>query len=190
MAAAPKGGSVPSSQTTADGSISLGQKVTWSGKPGTVRYIGAVKFAGGEYIGLELTEATGMHNGSVMGVSYFECAPKHGAFAQQAQLQTGAPAPAAAPAIPAAPAAAPAAPAAAPVSLSVGQQVMWQGKLGIVRYIGSVKFASGEYVGLELTEPAGMHNGTVMGVSYFSCAPKHGAFAQASQLQARAMAAA
>jgi len=175
---------MPSKEKTADGSISLGQQVSWNGKPGTVRYIGGVKFAGGEYIGLELTEATGMHNGTVMGVPYFECAPKHGAFAQQAQLQTGAAPPAAAPV-----AAAPAAPAApAPAgSLSVGQQVMWNGKPGTVRYIGTVKFAPGEWVGLELAQPGGMHNGTVMGVSYFACAPKHGAFAQPSALQ-RAMA--
>lgn len=178
---------MPSKDKTADGSISLGQQVNWSGKPGTVRYIGDVKFASGEWIGLELTQGTGMHNGTVMGVPYFECAPKFGAFAQQAQLQTGAAAPAAAPAAPAP--AAPAAPAAPVASLSVGQQVMWNGKPGTVRYIGSVKFASGEWVGLELAQPVGMHNGSVMGVSYFACAPKHGAFAQPAMLT-RAMAAA
>lgn len=38
-----------------------------------------------------------------------------------------------------------------------------------VAYVGSVHFASGEHVGLELEEPVGNCNGTVEGTAYFSC---------------------
>jgi len=72
-----------------DGSISLGQTVTWNGKQAIVRYIGEVKFASGEWLGLELAEAKGFHDGSALGVRYFECAPERAVFAQAVQLQIG-----------------------------------------------------------------------------------------------------
>jgi len=68
-------------------SVGVGDKVTWNGKSGTVRFAGAVKFAAGEWLGLELDEASGMHDGTVFGVAYFECGPKRGVFCQAAQLQ-------------------------------------------------------------------------------------------------------
>jgi len=74
-------------QSTADSSISLGQEVVWSGKKGIVRFIGQVRFAGGEWVGLELTNAMGMHDGKVMGVSYFNCPAGQGVFARPAQLE-------------------------------------------------------------------------------------------------------
>jgi len=74
-------------QSTADSSISLGQEVVWSGKKGIVRFIGQVRFAGGEWVGLELTNAMGMHDGKVMGVSYFKCPAGQGVFARPAQLE-------------------------------------------------------------------------------------------------------
>merc|ERR1740121_3564406 len=74
---------LPSNEKTTDGCISRGQAVMWSGKQGTVRYIGPAKFAEGEWLGVELVAATGMHEGNVMGVQYFTCAPKCGVMAQQ-----------------------------------------------------------------------------------------------------------
>mmetsp|Transcript_139387 Transcript_139387/g.347532 ORF Transcript_139387/g.347532 Transcript_139387/m.347532 type:complete len:1075 (-) Transcript_139387:636-3860(-) len=197
---------LPSKEKTDDGSISLGQEVVWSGKQGVVRYIGDVKFAKGEWIGLELTEAKGMHDGHVMGTAYFECAPKHGIFTQADNLSGKSTPPIATPSESAPAASASDAPVAPPKplaaavpqeevaalpsdektadgSISLGQQVAWNGKPGIVRYIGGVKFASGEWVGLELEEAKGMHDGSVMGVPYFACAPKHGAFVQPGQLR-------
>jgi len=201
---------LPSEEKTADGSISLGQQVSWAGKKGNVRYIGKVKFASGEWVGLELKEAKGMHDGHVMGTSYFACAPKHGAFVQPNQLQltdvpapelqltdvpapepqlTEVPAPELQPTDVPAPApeveefaTLPSEEKTSDGSISLGQTVTWNGKRGTVRYIGDVKFASGEWVGLELTEATGMHNGTVMHVPYFACEAKHGVFTQAAQL--------
>mmetsp|Transcript_29277 Transcript_29277/g.80340 ORF Transcript_29277/g.80340 Transcript_29277/m.80340 type:complete len:121 (+) Transcript_29277:647-1009(+) len=119
-----------------------------------------------------------MHDGTVMGVQYFTCPPAKGIFAQPGQLVGGAaPAPAAA-----APAAAPSAAAPSRTSISLGQKVTWSGKTGTVRYVGGVKFAPGEWVGVELDADGGMHNGTVLGVQYFECAARRGIFAQPSQL--------
>lgn len=44
----------------------------------------------------------------------------------------------------------------------------------MVQFIGPVHYASGEFVGVELTEAVGKNDGTIKGVSYFSCAPTHG----------------
>eukprot|EP01084_Bolivina_argentea_P282323 483229_1 len=42
---------------------------------GTIRYVGPVHFAAGNWIGVELHDIFGPHNGSVRGIRYFECAP-------------------------------------------------------------------------------------------------------------------
>jgi len=50
---------------------------------GVVRFIGATNFADGLWIGLEMHKAIGKHNGTVLGVTYFECSTpeaKHGTF--------------------------------------------------------------------------------------------------------------
>jgi len=180
---------VPSKEKTADGSISLGQAVTWNGKQGAVRFIGNVKFAPGEWIGVELTTAEGMHDGNVLGVPYFSCGPKCGVFAQPAQLLSGG---AVSPASSSSVSTPTSVTAAEPVTskdktadgrLWLGLAVKWNGRQGIVRYIGSVKFAAGEWVGVELIEGKGMHNGNVMSTAYFNCPPSTGIFAQSIQLQ-------
>jgi Ca2+-binding EF-hand superfamily protein/diadenosine tetraphosphatase ApaH/serine/threonine PP2A family protein phosphatase len=70
--------------------------------------------------------------------------------------------------------------AAAQWEPSVGETVLVNGKhVGVVRYLGSTQFAEGFWVGLEMRKPIGKHEGTVLGVSYFTCAtpePKHGTF--------------
>ena len=43
------------------------------------------------------------------------------------------------------------------------------GPVGVLRFVGPVRFAPGEWLGLELDEPTGTHDGTVAGVRYFSC---------------------
>jgi len=175
----------PSNDKTADGSISLGQRVLWNGKVGSVRYIGDVRFAAGEWVGLELADGNGMHDGSVKGVSYFECPAAKGVFAQSAQLmEVTARAVGAATAADEAPATLPSKEATAEGSFSLGQEVMWKGNKGIVRYIGDVRFAAGEWVGLELTDAKGVHDGNVMGVPYFECTAAKGVFAKAAQLSA------
>jgi hypothetical protein len=47
---------------------------------------------------------------------------------------------------------------------------------GTVRYLGTTQFALGEWVGVELDEPTGKHDGTFRNVHYFDCADGHGAF--------------
>mmetsp|Transcript_175697 Transcript_175697/g.563454 ORF Transcript_175697/g.563454 Transcript_175697/m.563454 type:complete len:190 (+) Transcript_175697:302-871(+) len=81
---------LPSKQKTADGSTSLGQQITWKGNKATVKYIGEVKFSKGEWLGLELAEGKGVHDGCVMGVPYFLCQAGKGVFAQAAQLSVSA----------------------------------------------------------------------------------------------------
>lgn len=49
--------------------------------------------------------------------------------------------------------------------------------------MGTTSFASGYWVGLELTAPLGKNDGSVQGVTYFKCAPKHGLFVRPAQLE-------
>ncbi|KAL9139397.1 CAP-Gly domain [Amphidinium carterae] len=177
----------PAAAPAAGGSVSVGQKkVSWKGQSGTVQYVGKVGFAAGEWVGVQLDTPTGMHDGSVFNVPYFSCPPKTGIFCTPAEVGAGG---AAAPAAPAAasaaaPMAAPAAAAPAGGSFSVGSRVMWNGNGGTVQYVGEVGFATGEWVGVALDQPAGMHDGSLFGKEYFSCTAKHGVFSQASALQA------
>ena len=50
------------------------------GRIATVRYIGDAHFAPGDWVGVELDEASGKNDGSVQGQRYFECTPKYGMF--------------------------------------------------------------------------------------------------------------
>jgi hypothetical protein len=52
----------------------------------------------------------------------------------------------------------------------VGKRVyLLDGREGTVRFIGETAFASGEWIGVEFDTPMGKHNGTVDGVTYFTC---------------------
>jgi len=169
------------------GVVTEGQKVTWKDMTGTVKYVGKVDFSQGTWVGIELDEQKGLHDGSVFGKSYFTAKPKHGVFCPASELAGSAAAPApAAPATPAAAAPASAAaapaPAAAGAALAVGQKVSWQGFAGVVQFVGKVGFAQGEWIGVQLDEPKGMHNGSLFGESYFSCPDKTGVFAKSDQL--------
>lgn len=46
-----------------------------------------------------------------------------------------------------------------------------------------VYVGSGIWLGIELDKPSGKNNGSVGGVKYFSCPPKHGVFAPPSRVQ-------
>jgi len=59
------------------------------------------------------------------------------------------------------------------------------GRIGVVRFIGKTTFRPGiEWFGLELTEGDGNNNGTVQGLSYFSCAKGKGVFVQLNKIAA------
>lgn len=70
-----------------DGAFNLNQRVLFRGQGGTVRYIGETNVGVGEWIGVEMDEEIGTHDGSLFGVRYFTCADRHGVFAQTSQLQ-------------------------------------------------------------------------------------------------------
>ncbi len=69
---------------------------------------------------------------------------------------------------------------------SVGDLVLVNTKhVGVVRFLGPTAFAEGNWVGLEMRKAIGKHEGTVLGVSYFTCAtaePKHGTFVRLDAL--------
>jgi len=59
------------------------------------------------------------------------------------------------------------------------------GRIGVVRFIGKTTFRPGiEWFGLELTQGEGNNNGTVQGLSYFSCAKGKGVFVQLNKIAA------
>ncbi len=68
-------------------------------------------------------------------------------------------------------------------SLMVGQQVWVDGnRHGRIAYLGTVHFAKGDFAGVHLETPTGKNNGSVGGVMYFQCEPKHGVFARLHRL--------
>lgn len=61
--------------------LNKGDRVTFDAKyAGTVRYIGKIKGKEGDWVGIELDTPNGKHNGTVDGISYFECNDNHGIF--------------------------------------------------------------------------------------------------------------
>lgn len=70
-----------------------------------------------------------------------------------------------------------------PCLLSLGDQVcIGDNKFGTVRYIGTVDFSRGVWVGVELHVQLGKHDGTVKGKEYFRCKPKYGVFVRPHRL--------
>lgn len=53
---------------------------------GTIRYVGAVDFAEGLWIGVELRTAKGKHNGTVQGRRYFACHDGHGLIVRPSKV--------------------------------------------------------------------------------------------------------
>ncbi|KFZ57662.1 Kinesin-like KIF13A, partial [Podiceps cristatus] len=70
-----------------------------------------------------------------------------------------------------------------PSWVAVGEQVcVGSNKMGTVRYIGTVDFSAGIWVGVELNVQLGKHDGTVKGREYFQCKPRHGVFVRPGRL--------
>ncbi|NXU58175.1 CLIP4 protein, partial [Turnix velox] len=68
--------------------------------------------------------------------------------------------------------------------IRVGDRVLVVGqRTGTVRFCGTTKFAPGFWCGIELDKPHGKNDGSVGGVQYFSCLPRHGIFAPPSRVQ-------
>ena len=73
-----------------------------------------------------------------------------------------------------------------PTHLTIGLVVAIKAKEdsmgGIVRFIGKTTFASGFWVGIELTRGSGKNNGSVNDVQYFKCSADRGIFLRPSQV--------
>ncbi|XP_067335084.1 CAP-Gly domain-containing linker protein 4-like isoform X1 [Channa argus] len=66
----------------------------------------------------------------------------------------------------------------------LGERVLVVGqRTGVVQFYGSTSFAPGLWLGIELDTPSGKNDGSVGGVRYFTCPPKHGVFAPPSRVQ-------
>lgn len=48
---------------------------------GTLRYCGPTEFANGIWAGIELDDPGGKNDGSIGGISYFQCPQNHGKYA-------------------------------------------------------------------------------------------------------------
>nr|POE65871.1 dynactin [Quercus suber] len=63
------------------------------------------------------------------------------------------------------------------MSLIVGQRIeLNDGRIAIVRFVGSTHFQTGEWVGVELEDASGKNDGSVKGERYFDCEANHGMF--------------
>ena len=51
-----------------------------NGVKATVQFVGTTHFAPGDWIGVELEDASGKNDGAVQGQRYFDCPPGHGMF--------------------------------------------------------------------------------------------------------------
>ncbi|KAF6729037.1 CAP-Gly domain-containing linker protein 4 [Oryzias melastigma] len=68
--------------------------------------------------------------------------------------------------------------------LRLGERVLVVGqRTGVIQFCGKTSFAPGIWLGIELDKPNGKNDGSVGGVRYFSCPPKHGVFAPPSHVQ-------
>ncbi|XP_068437172.1 CAP-Gly domain-containing linker protein 4 isoform X2 [Clinocottus analis] len=66
----------------------------------------------------------------------------------------------------------------------LGERVLVVGqRTGAVQFCGKTSFAPGLWLGIELDKPSGKNDGSVGGVRYFRCSPKHGVFAPPSRVQ-------
>lgn len=54
---------------------------------------------------------------------------------------------------------------------------------GTLRFLGETNFATGEWAGIELYEPDGKNDGSVLGQRYFYCAKDHGLFVPAVRVR-------
>ncbi|CAG9819041.1 unnamed protein product [Phaedon cochleariae] len=59
----------------------------------------------------------------------------------------------------------------------VGQRARAGDKEGILRFVGTVRFAKGTWCGIELNAPIGKNDGSVCGVRYFACSARCGLMA-------------
>ncbi|XP_052897420.1 kinesin-like protein KIF13B isoform X1 [Anopheles moucheti] len=71
-----------------------------------------------------------------------------------------------------------------PEWVSVGESVLIRpyNTSGLIAFIGATHFQGGTWIGVELDTPTGKNDGTVQGIQYFECRPKHGIFVRVDKL--------
>jgi CAP-Gly domain len=61
--------------------------------------------------------------------------------------------------------------------VSPGTRVQYSdGRQGVVRFIGTTHFSTGQWIGIELDDDTGKNDGSVQGQRYFDCSPGRGIF--------------
>lgn len=193
--------------------LKLGDKIVIdasSAKPkyGTIRFGGGTEFASGQWAGVELDQEIGKNDGSYGGIRYFTCKSKYGLFVPmhriskavhrtlerrkrpgsgknsriskngkkgreerdsvsvatkakevRSQLQMT-------------------------TDIQIGERVVVSGsRTGFLRYAGTVKFAPGIWLGIELDKEHGKNDGSRSGERYFRCKPNHGIFVLPSKVK-------
>ena len=121
----------------------------------------------------------------VAGVRYFQTEDKRGVFIRPAKLEADIPSKISLIPKPTSRTSISVAPLPSPTekSLKVGEHVIYNGKTGIVRFVGPTDFKDGVWVGIELHEPSGKNDGSVLGKYYFNCPPKFGLFVMPHKVQ-------
>ncbi|KAF9173976.1 Kinesin protein 1B [Mortierella sp. AD011] len=68
--------------------------------------------------------------------------------------------------------------------IEIGDRVVVEsmGLSGYLRFVGTAEFKTGVWAGIELDTPTGKNDGSVNGVSYFTCRPKCGIFVLAAKI--------
>ena len=73
--------------------------------------------------------------------------------------------------------------------IAVGTRVSVRECACHVRFVGTTRFADGTWVGVEFDMACGRNDGSIDGVQYFDCLPRHGLFVRPNQVQPISMAA-
>ncbi|TRY74970.1 hypothetical protein TCAL_11612 [Tigriopus californicus] len=175
--------------------LKVGDRVLVGGtKLGTLRYCGTTDFSAGVWAGVALDSPDGKNDGSVKGVMYFKCQKNHGVFVLANKI------------------AKPVNHGKVPIAhvkprlteclsvieekhgIRVGDRVnvkdlqtapgVPEECKGTIKFIGEVEFMHDEnrWIGVELDEPLGRHNGTVQGVEYFKAPLNTGVFVTDAKL--------
>uniref|UniRef100_A0A8C8FT34 CAP-Gly domain-containing protein n=1 Tax=Oncorhynchus tshawytscha TaxID=74940 RepID=A0A8C8FT34_ONCTS len=202
----PRSRTPSASSSVCDGpEVRLGERVLVVGqRTGVVRFYGKTNFAPGFWLGIELDKPSGKNDGSVGGVNYFSCPPKHGVFAPPSRVQrsrsnshrrrwstlsggwgpgtggTGSSGGTTATTTTSSG-------SDASVRLHLGMQVLLSSanEMALIRYMGQADFAPGLWLGLELRTAKGKNDGQVGGRRYFTCRPDYGVLVRPSRVTYR-----
>ena len=66
---------------------------------------------------------------------------------------------------------------------AIGSIVETPAGRGLIRFYDAISSSSGKWVGIELNGPTGKGDGTVQGVTYFTCKPNHGMLIRPGQVK-------